>query len=483
MDSKGETLDTCGIADLATAVETLSNSVLHGNLNPFSDGDVVELMQRLETCKRQLSALDSCLIIEACNRSLPEGSGAKDVVPFLRQTLGLSRYDASVRVKIARQCGEFFEPTGHLRPATLAETAEAYEAGDISRDHVRNIIDVMTHLPADIPAETRAEAEGILVGHSRVGWPDDLPKIGRDILARVDPDGKVVSDADRRRRRGLILGRPGVDGMSWIEGWITPELRALLDAVFAKLARPGMCNIDDADSVAATVNVVDSTVLEAAARRDRRDAGQRTHDALFALLQPGVDPAKLGSHRGLPVQAILTMNLADLERGAGVATTASGGHVSINEALKMAEGTRPVLAVLDADGLPLYLGRCERLATPAQRLALIARDKGCTRPGCDAPASMCAVHHITDWAKGGPTDLTNLTLVCDHCHALVNDSAEGWRTVVMGEDSPYRGRTGWIAPKRLDPTGTARVNDRHHVGQWVAAAIDSSCRRWGARVA
>ncbi|MFE3226885.1 DUF222 domain-containing protein [Nocardia sp. NPDC059228] len=322
-----------------------------------------------------------------------------------------------------------------------------------------------------------------MVGHSRVGWPDDLPKIGRDILARVDPDGKVVSDTDRRRRRGLILGRPGVDGMSWIEGWITPELRALLAAVFAKLARPGMCNIDDAKSVAATVKVVDSKVLEAAARRDRRDAGQRTHDALFALLQPGIDPAKLGSHRGLPVQAILTMSVADLERGAGVATTASGGHVSIDEALKLAEGTRPVLAVLDADGLPLYLGRCQRLATPAQRLALIARDRGCTRPGCDAPASMCAVHHVTDWAKDGPTDLTNLTLVCDHCHALVNDSPEGWRTVVMGKDSPYRGRTGWIAPKRLDPTGTARVNDRHHVGQQVAAAIDSSCRRWGARAA
>ncbi|MEU6586948.1 HNH endonuclease signature motif containing protein, partial [Nocardia sp. NPDC046763] len=173
----------------------------------------------------------------------------------------------------------------------------------------------------------------------------------------------------------------------------------------------------------------------------------------------------------------------DLERGAGVATTASGGHVSISEALKLAEGTRPVLAVLDADGLPLFLGRCQRLATPAQRLALIARDKGCTRPGCDAPASICAVHHITDWAKGGPTDLSNLTLVCDRCHALVNDTAEGWKTVVMDKDSPYRGRAGWVAPKRLDPTGIPRVNDRHHVGQWVAAAIDSSCRRWGSRAA
>ncbi|MFE2997584.1 DUF222 domain-containing protein, partial [Nocardia sp. NPDC059246] len=129
MNSTGVTLNACGIADLATAVETLSNSVLHGNLTPFSDADVVELMQRLETCKRQLSALDSRLIIEAANRSLPETSGAGELVPFLRQTLGLSRYDASVRVKITRQCGEFFEPTGHLRPAALAATAEAFEAG------------------------------------------------------------------------------------------------------------------------------------------------------------------------------------------------------------------------------------------------------------------------------------------------------------------------------------------------------------------
>ncbi|MGW3541709.1 DUF222 domain-containing protein [Nocardia niigatensis] len=180
-------------------------------------------------------------------------------------------------------------------------------------------------------------------------------------------DGKVVSDADRRRRRGLILGRPGVDGMSWIEGWLTPELRALLDAVFAKLARPGMCNIDDVDSIA-TTKAVDSKVLDAAACRDRRDAGQRTHDAVYALLQPGAGPAELGSHRGLPVQAIVTMSLNDLERGAGVATTASGGHISINEALTMAAGTKPVLAVLDSNGLPLYLGRCKRLASPAQRL-------------------------------------------------------------------------------------------------------------------
>ncbi|RLP27418.1 hypothetical protein D6158_29590, partial [Nocardia seriolae] len=81
MGSKGFTLDDCGITELVTAVETLSDAILHGDLNAFADGDVVELMKTLETCKRRLSALDSRLIVEARDRSLPENSGAGKLVP------------------------------------------------------------------------------------------------------------------------------------------------------------------------------------------------------------------------------------------------------------------------------------------------------------------------------------------------------------------------------------------------------------------
>ncbi|MEC3915326.1 HNH endonuclease signature motif containing protein [Nocardia sp. CDC160] len=512
MNSKGESLDSTGVSALMTVVTNVNDNVLHGGLNHLSDIDVVEFMRRLEICKRQLAALDSTLVIEASERDLPRKAGVKDAVPFLRQTLGLSRYDAAVRVKIAAACGEFLGADGKPRPITLTATANAFEAGVISRDHVRGIVDIMTHLPAEVPAPARTETEALLVEHCVTGMPDDLPKIGREILARLDPEGTVISDADRRRRRGITISRPGVDGMSKIEGWLTPELRALLDAIFAKLARPGMCNLDDTDAEILTATArVESKVLEAAARRDRRDAAQRTHDALFALvtaLQPVADsaadavastaaagagvaaaaakagkPVKLGKHRGLPVEVVVTMSLADLERGAGVATTASGGHLSINEALKLAKGSRPVLAVLDKDEIPLYLAHGERLASSGQRLALIARDRGCTHPGCDVPASMCAAHHVIDWAKGGPTDLNNLALVCDHHHALVNDSDNGWQTVMLGKDSAHPGRVGWIAPATLDPSHTPRVNEHHHVGQRVATAVDSSCRRWGARAA
>ncbi|MGW4352989.1 hypothetical protein ACWELJ_12975 [Nocardia sp. NPDC004582] len=70
MDSNGVKLDQCGIADLVAAVATLSDSIRSGRMARFSDSDVLALMRQLETCKRQLSALDTRLIIEAGERSV-----------------------------------------------------------------------------------------------------------------------------------------------------------------------------------------------------------------------------------------------------------------------------------------------------------------------------------------------------------------------------------------------------------------------------
>ena len=66
-------------------------------------------------------------------------------------------------------------------------------------------------------------------------------------------------------------------------------------------------------------------------------------------------------------------------------------------------------------------GRERRLFTPAQRRALIARDKGCTWPGCTAPPVICESHHARiHWADGGPTNTANGALLCYHHHAVVD---------------------------------------------------------------
>ena len=68
---------------------------------------------------------------------------------------------------------------------------------------------------------------------------------------------------------------------------------------------------------------------------------------------------------------------------------------------------------------PLDLGRTTRTIPPHLRTAVIQRDQHCQFPGCTQPPSVCEVHHLIPWAKGGPTSLGNLRLLCRFHHLIV----------------------------------------------------------------
>jgi hypothetical protein len=76
--------------------------------------------------------------------------------------------------------------------------------------------------------------------------------------------------------------------------------------------------------------------------------------------------------------------------------------------------------VLSRDGEILDQGRTARLFTPGQVRALWRRDKHCTFPGCDIPAAWCDAHHLTHWADGGTTSLSNAALLCARHHTIVH---------------------------------------------------------------
>ena len=68
---------------------------------------------------------------------------------------------------------------------------------------------------------------------------------------------------------------------------------------------------------------------------------------------------------------------------------------------------------------PLDIGRTTRTIPPHLRTAVIQRDQHCQFPGCTQPPSVCDVHHLIPWAKGGPTSLANLRLLCRFHHLVV----------------------------------------------------------------
>ena len=111
-------------------------------------------------------------------------------------------------------------------------------------------------------------------------------------------------------------------------------------------------------------------------------------------------------------------------------------------------------ALLAPNGAVLDLGRSQRLATPAQKTALLARDGGCVIPGCTVPGDACDAHHVQWWTRGGPTDLDNLALVCGRHHAEVHQ--ETWQ-IQIHDAVP------WVRPPRwIDRTGRLLRNAAHH---------------------
>jgi hypothetical protein len=98
----------------------------------------------------------------------------------------------------------------------------------------------------------------------------------------------------------------------------------------------------------------------------------------------------------------------------------------------------------------LDVGRASRLATPAQRIALAARDQGCRFPGCDRPPGWVDAHHIEEWLRGGKTDLEDLISLCRFHHRLVHEG--GWTLRRSGHLAEFLDRNGAVRGSTPLPT-------------------------------
>ena len=163
---------------------------------------------------------------------------------------------------------------------------------------------------------------------------------------------------------------------------------------------------------------------------------------------------------GTPATVLVHIDLDDLLSGTGSGQLDDGTAVSLSGVAELLDQAEIAWCLEDAKGAVLELGRSRRIASPAQTLALIARDGGCSFPGCDVPPAWCERHHVVPWLAGGRTDLDNLTLLCRYHHRQFEQ--RGWTCRITPDRLP-----SWEPPRWIDREQRPIVHPRILLRRWT----------------
>lgn len=410
--------------DLAEALARLSAYDVAG----LPAREIVPALQSLQLVRNVLPAVEHRLLAALqCQTTPAELGEAPTWAVWLRDLLLLSSAEARRRVDHATALGPRAALTGQPLGPELPATAAAQAAGLITEAHAAVMTDFAARIPAGVDPQEVAAVEANLAELASVFTPEELRTLVTKQLYCWNQDGEFT-DVERAKKRGIVLGKQGPDGMSRIAGWLTPAMRATWEAALKKEAASG-------HNMPGNPTAVGSEPSEEQITADTRTPAQRNHDGMEALLTALLASDVLGTHRGLPVKLIIRADLADLEARAGHALTSSGSLMPISDVLAVLDGKQahPYLAIFDgARSLQLNEGRSKRIATAAQRLMLFARDGGSTRPGSTTPFDHCEVNHNTKWAAPhhGPTDIDELSLMSGPDNRILE---KGGYTVTLGK--------------------------------------------------
>ncbi|WP_232548701.1 HNH endonuclease signature motif containing protein [Propioniciclava soli] len=356
------------------------------------------------------------------------------------------------------------------RLARFVEVGAAVGSGTVSPGQAEAITAVLEALPEDMPCALVDEAQEMMIGFAATHNATELRRLSGRLLELLAPEICEEREAARLEREHAMAMRArhltftdDHRGSVLIKGSLpvgqAEPLVAMVDA-WAEAQRRGLEALDPA-----------ATPVSPAMRRA---------DGLIAMVDALARTQLSPKHGGDRPRVVVTLTWEDLRRAAGMAT--DGGPLPGQVA---ACGVRPLRGRLVGSGVPidagtlrrwlcdcevlpvvlggrsevLDQGRAKRLVTDEQRVALAVRDGGCVFPGCPAAPQACHAHHIVPWWAGGPTDLSNLVLVCPHHHATVEPShdpdADRWQVRL-----PEHGPAEVIPPRRVDPTGRPRRHAR-----------------------
>lgn len=396
------------------------------------DMELLHALRELEARMRRDYAQVLDLIAELDTRNTVVERGYSSLPGLLRDVLRISRAEASRRISHAHAVTEVAAVSGGVIDAPLPQTAVALRAGELGAEHIDTIAKALSDLPSSVTVDDRRWAEGILVEAAASMDARTLVKVGRELRARLDQDGSPPSDAElvdpvnelhlTTRSNGRTVGRFELDR----------EASALLRTMLSPLAKPRPSSDNGPDP---------------------RSAAERHGDALVEILHLAADSGGLPSEAGEKPHLLVTVPLQTLRDGVGSALLDGGGLLDAASARRIACDCKLIPTVLGSKSEPLDIGRVSYTVPVAIRRALIVRDGGCAFPGCDRPHRWCHGHHIRAWADGGPTDLSNLVLLCGFHHRLIHHSE--WECVMV------EGRPEFVPPAYVDPHRKRRRNTIH----------------------
>jgi Domain of unknown function (DUF222) len=433
------------------------------DFDALSATDTVKLLDALEESECRNAAHRHRGLAQLQQQTTAIEMGAKSWRDVLAIRWRLSGSEAGMRLTQAALLGPRRSVTGEVLAPTLEAVAVAQRMGFLTNGHVEIIRKGIAKIPGWVQRSERDQIEVDWVRHGVGDGPKALQDQINQTLFVLDQDGQPPNDEERQRRRGARMGRQRHDAMTEFTATLTPQNRAVWEVLFAKFAAPGMCNpADDQPCISGTPS-------QAQIDGDTRTLAQRQHDAFYFIGRHAMSKGDLGRLNGLPTSILVRTTLRDLMTMTGTATTGGGAVLPITDVVQMAAENNATnyLGVFDeANGKVLDFFRGRRTASTAQRLAIILRDGGCTKPGCPVPAYGSQVHHtVTDWCEGGNTNVNEMSLACGSDNRMVGP--DGWTTLVNEHHD-----TEWHPPPKLD-TGQNRVNHYHHPERFRTPSEDT----------
>lgn len=320
--------------------------------------------------------------------------------------------------------------------------ASALADGAIGAEHADALANATIRLDDEVKASF-FDLEADLASDASRTTPEEFGKNCRDLIRLLERDAGVER-AEQQRRETRLAKQIGRDGMYVLNARLHPELGSAvfnaLDAETSKLVKAGGDRSVDRSQVAAEAlgNLVTS--------------GHQAKRPIEAEIRVHVDEHTAASGE-LHEQSVCELD--------------DGTPIPPASVLRLMCSGVIVPIIFGVDGVPINVGREQRIANRAQRRALRAMYRTCAFHGCDVAFNRCEIHHIRPWELGGPTDLANLLPLCSRHHHLVHEA--GWtlhlapdRTLTISQPDGCVYATVPIQIKSLDRPAKDHTTLRQH---------------------